>query len=71
MWLDSRRQLQYVYYTDMELMEELIGNNYIYLLNNGIDFKVFRSYTLIVFKEKKDIEEQIHCINRLVHRTSQ
>lgn len=40
MSLDSRRQLQYVYCTDMDLMEELMSNNYIYLLNNGIDLKV-------------------------------
>lgn len=52
-------------------MEELIGNNCICLLNNGIDLKVFRSYTLIVFKEKKDIEEQIDCISRLIQRTTQ
>lgn len=51
-------------------MEELIGNNCISLLNTGIDLKVFRSYTLIVFKEKKDIEQLDH-INRLIHRTSQ
>lgn len=48
----------------MDLMEELMSNNYIYLLNNGIDLKVSIHHMYWMHLNKKNKKEQMHSIKQ-------